>query len=155
MECGCTQLRSGCSGLRLSLSAPGWDWLALCLCRFGRGCRGPAWREAPYRRSNMWESRSFFGWSGERDGNRHHTRAAVNSQPDNAPTQPAIQPTASSRPPTTHPQRTHSFVSIATKGMCASRRLPGDVVSGGVWTSERQSNVRSRCGVALAAVFTF
>lgn len=40
VECGglgCTQLRSVGFGFRRSLSELGWDWLALCLCRFGLG----------------------------------------------------------------------------------------------------------------------
>ena len=41
-----------------------------------------------------------FGWSRERDGNRHHTRAAVISQPDSAPTnQPPGRPQAAGHLP--------------------------------------------------------
>lgn len=105
-----------------------WDWVCLswveigwhCVCvgLAGAGSVGEQPIGSAVRRTP-----ALFGWSQERDGNRHHTRAAVISQPDNAPT---IQPTTSRRPPTT----AHGFVAIATEWLCASQRLAGDVVSG-------------------------
>lgn len=99
VECGglgCTQFRSDGFGLRLSLSESGWDWLAPCLCRFGRGRPGGK----PPIGSAMCRIPAPFGWSREQDGNRHHTRAAVISQPHSAPTnQPPSQPQAAGHLP--------------------------------------------------------
>lgn len=133
VECGglgCTQLRSDGFGLRRSLSELGWDWLALCLCRFG------------------WAGR--VGRAGSRLYAQQYARVpllldgvegvmATDITPGlrwlASPTtrQPTSHPANRTQPATYHTPRAHSFVSIATEWLYASPWLPGDVVSGGVW----------------------
>lgn len=96
----------------------------------------------------IWKSPALLGSSLERDGNRHHTRAAVISHPDNT-----SHPANRKQPATYHTPRAHSFVSIATGRLSASQRLPEDVVSGGVWTSGRQSYVRRTCGDGFSCIY--
>ncbi len=158
-------VRAGCSvvGLAAHSYAPmglDWDWVCLrwvgigwhCVCV---GLAGPAAREASIG-SAICRSPAPFGSSRERYGNRHHTRAVVISKPSNAPTeQPSSQPRAGGHLPHTpsaqfgfYSYRVTVCITAVTRGLCVWRCLD-------YRTSERQNNIRIRCGVALARVFTF
>lgn len=106
---GCTHLRLDGFGSSVSLSDLGWDWLALCLCRFGWVGGGWPGGKQPIGPA-ICRSPALSGCTQERDGNRHHTRLAVISQTDNEPTnQPSSQPQAAG-PPTTRPELTVLFL---------------------------------------------
>lgn len=127
MECGglgCTQMRLDGFGLRLSVSDLGWDWLALCLCRFGLGGKQPI---GP---ANMLVSLAPTGVKAADIAQELRWLASLTTH----------QPTNHKQTSTDHTPQAHSFVSIVTEELCASLRLPRGAMSGW-WNHGRQSNV--------------